>query len=291
MTSTLSGVTRHQASLPLLLLDEHAAEIAPAALLTEYPGLLLARRRLLDHPVYRRVDTIEKLRTFMQDHVFAVWDFMSLMKRLQQELTCVRVPWQCPSDAVMARFVNEIVLNEESDEGPDGVPMSHLQLYLAAMEEIGADTTVFARFDSLLRSGESPRAALIEARVPIHVQNFVLNTLEVAQTGRTIEVIAAFLYGREDVIPDMFQHLLTAWNGRRHLIRHFAYYLERHIALDGDDHGPAARRLLERAAGGDSGRWRAAGRAASRAIESRIDLWDGLLQAIEDATGESAEAS
>jgi len=263
-------------------LDDHRVEdsLILDPLLTRYPNLLQARARLLDHPVYQRVNTIDRLRRFMEDHVFAVWDFMSLTKRLQRELTCVSLPWQTPHDAVMARFINEIVLGEESDEGIDGVAMSHLELYLAGMQEIGARTDRFRHFSARLAAGGTPQAAMVAARVPEHVQAFVSDTLDCALEGQTIEAIAFFLYGREDIIPIMFQRLLDRWQGRHGEIAHFAYYLERHIELDGDEHGPAARRLLARYAGQDDARWYRAARAAERAVLSRTRLWDGVLETI-----------
>lgn len=257
-----------------------STDVMPSALLKHAPDLPATRQRLFNHPLYQKVDTVENLRRFMEDHVFAVWDFMSLTKRLQRDLTSVSLPWQPPRDPSMARFINEIVLGEESDVGQNGVPVSHLELYLAAMEEVGADTSRFDRFAASMGAGSTAQSALISAEVPAHVRNFVLRTLDCALHGETIEVIACFLYGREDVIPIMFERLLGTWNGRDHQVPSFAYYLQRHIELDGDDHGPAARRMLERYADGNDDQWRRAGEAAAHAIQSRIQLWDGVQAAM-----------
>ena len=67
------------------------------------------RAALLAHPIYARVNDLAALRAFMQHHVFAVWDFMSLLKSLQRRLTSLEVPWLPPEDPEAARLVNEIV--------------------------------------------------------------------------------------------------------------------------------------------------------------------------------------
>src|SRR6201994_1761066 len=115
--------------------------------------LATLRAELLDHPVYAEVTSVADLRRFMEDHVFAVWDFMSLLKRLQQDLTCVTVPWFPADDTKAARLINDIVIGEETDVGPDGSNVSHLALYLRAMRDIGASTRQFEKFRSLVFVG------------------------------------------------------------------------------------------------------------------------------------------
>src|SRR5258708_10911556 len=146
------------------------------------------RSQLLDHSVYAEVASVEDLRRFMQDHVFAVWDFMSLLKRLQQDLTCTNVPWFPASNAKAARLINDIVIGEETDVDPDGSYVSHLDLYLRAMEDVGASTHQFDTFRSLARAGTSIEAAMVQTEVPPHVQAFVAHTMLLAQSGSTEEV-------------------------------------------------------------------------------------------------------
>ena len=101
-------------------------------------GIEAARQRVLRHPLYRQLQgttsgppALGLISTFMVHHVWAVWDYFQLLKRLQQELTCVRLPWRPVADPQLRRFVNEIVLEEETDVLEDGVTYgSHLELYL-----------------------------------------------------------------------------------------------------------------------------------------------------------------
>ena len=241
------------------------------------------RSQLLDHPVYAEVDSVEDLRRFMQDHVFAVWDFMSLLKRLQQDLTCTNVPWFPAANAKAARLINDIVIGEETDVDPDGSYVSHLDLYLRAMEDVGASTHQFDTFQSLARAGSSIEAAMAKTEVPLHVRAFVSHTMMLAQSGSTEEVLAAFFYGREDIIPEMFSRLQKILPGARETddpLRHFAYYIERHIELDGDSHGPMGRELLDGLVAGSPEKDERALHAACDSIKARIDLWDGTLNVL-----------
>ena len=120
-----------------------SAPLAPSAALAPLERLesRLAplRKRLASHPIYAAIQSEQQLRLFMESHVFAVWDFMSLLKALQRSLTCVDVPWVPSRHAASRRFINEIVLGEESDEYQHR-PLSHFEIYLEAMQALDADT-------------------------------------------------------------------------------------------------------------------------------------------------------
>lgn len=259
----------------------HCHHVTPDPVLT--PDIRELRAGLEAHPVFAALKDRDHLRAFMQIHVFAVWDFMSLVKRLQNELTCTRIPWMPPANPEAARLINDIVLGEESDIGADGRPASHLDLYLGAMREVGADTRVFERFMEALREGEMLSQALADEEIPWFVREFVCRTLDTAMNGNRLQVMASFLYGRENVIPSMFQGLLDSWSLKPSDAPQFVYYLERHIELDADSHGPAATRLigveLERNPFG----LEAARMAASEALHARHQLWDGTWEVLRQA--------
>ncbi|MCL8001104.1 DUF3050 domain-containing protein, partial [Brucella sp. 21LCYQ03] len=98
------------------------------------------RELLLRHPLYERISTVEDLQAFTEGHVYAVWDFMSLLKALQVQLTCTSVPWFASSMPNTRYLINEIVLAEESDLYIDGRRLSHFEMYLDAMSVMGANT-------------------------------------------------------------------------------------------------------------------------------------------------------
>ena len=231
------------------------------------------RQGLVQHPVYARLSELSALRTFMSAHVFAVWDFMSLLKTLQQRLTCVTVPWLPVADPVCARWVNDIVLGEETDEVRPGEYLSHFELYLEAMREVGAETGPVLRLVESLRAHHPLETALGAA--PVAARAFVEHTLRQTALG-THEVAAAFLFGREQLLPRVFEHMLEAVRGAP--CPSLRLYLERHILLDGGEHGAHAELLLCRLCGSDARKWHEAERAALGALEARRALWDGVLR-------------
>jgi hypothetical protein len=236
------------------------------------------RRRLMAHPLHTSIITADALRAFMGHHVFAVWDFMSLVKALQRRLTCLDVPWTPRGDRFSRRFINEIVLGEESDEDGHGSFTSHFELYLNAMRQAGARTERMDAFLDLLHRGDSIDSALDRSDAPVAARAFVRCTFRVISSGSLPELAAHFTLGREDVIPEMFRSLVVRLGddapGQFALMRE---YLDRHVDVDQQRHGPMARRLLAGVCGHDAQRWSDAEAAARQALEARVKLWDGVL--------------
>lgn len=228
---------------------------------------------LKSHSMYEKVKTIEDLQHFMQTHVFAVWDFMSLLKRLQKEITCVELPWKpSPFPKDLVRFINEIVLGEESDVDHQGNYCDHFSLYLRSMEEVGATTAdihkLLADFNYLKSCSPT-------------VQKFVTYNIELAVNGKIHEVAAAFFYGRENLIPNMFTSILDSFSknlnrSSKELFGTLHYYLERHIEIDGDEHSVLAQKCLNMLCEDDQTKWTEALTAGLTSLKLRHELWDEI---------------
>jgi hypothetical protein len=242
-------------------------------------ALAPARAELLEHPVYRTVRDRAGLGVFMMAHVFAVWDFMSLLKSLQRKLTGVDVPWTPPRSRTAARLVNEIVLAEESDEVASGLTMSHFELYIEAMRELDVDTGPITSFIRAVATGVPFARALAVVQAPTYVKRFVEGTIALATEGSVEAVAASFLFGREDLVPAMFRRLLSEVAGTREAVS-LRRYLERHVEVDEGQHGPAARALLVDLCGDDPTRWCVATHAARAALIARHALWDGVVRTL-----------
>jgi hypothetical protein len=236
------------------------------------------RARLTSNPLYGNIGTVQDVRVFMESHVFAVWALMALLKALQQRLTCVAVPWAPTPWPESRRFINEIVLGEESDVY-QGRAASHFELYLEAMEECGADT---AAIRSVLASTTAGSFSAEHMTAPAAAREFVAHTFQTIHEGKLHAMAAAFTFGREDVIPDMFRELVRDLNAQQPgKFAKFLWYLERHIEVDGEDHGPLSLRMVADLCGDDPQLWDEAGEAAEAAIMARIALWDGIASQLE----------
>jgi hypothetical protein len=236
------------------------------------------RARVTSHPLYASLNTHQAIVTFLEHHVFAVWDFMSLLKTLQRSLTCVEIPWVPSGPTGSRRLINDIVLVEESDELGGGF-ISHFELYVEGMFEAGADTTVINEFIGLLRAKRPVLEALEAAGVPAPSAAFVRTTWGFIENSPVHCQAAAFAFGREDLIPDMFQQVIAV-REQGNKLDTFVDYLARHIEVDGEEHTPMAMQMLADLCGDDDQKWQQCADTVNLALDARCKLWDGVLSAI-----------
>ncbi len=238
-----------------------------------------ARDRVVGHPLYSALSTHAAITTFMEHHVFAVWDFMSLLKSLQRNLTCVELPWVPTGPTGSRRLINDIVLVEESDELQGGF-ISHFELYLAGMSQAGADRTAIDAFIEALRAKVDVPEALVKASVPAPSAEFVNTTWAFIAQAPVHCQAAAFAFGREDLIPDMFEQVVKVNDNHGGRLDTFVDYLARHIEVDGEEHTPMAMQMLADLNGDDDAKWEECAQTVNRALEARVRLWDGIVSAI-----------
>lgn len=239
------------------------------------------REEIVHHKVYSEIKSIEDLRLFMKYHVYAVWDFMSILKALQNQLTCTSVPWFPSQNAEVAYLINEIVLGEETDIDQNGVRKSHYELYIDAMNQCGADTTPINVFIANLKQNGNLDQALDFSNTPYEAKNFVQSTFQIIQSKKAYLQAASFTFGREDLIPTMFIAMVNEmYLAAPEQISIFKYYLERHIEVDGEHHGHLALQMINSLCGNDTQKWCEAQQATVNCLQQRIELWNGAYNEI-----------
>ncbi len=249
-------------------LDQLQADISPL------------REKIIQHPLFLSLHSLPAMQCFMAHHVAAVWDFMTLLKSLQHQLTCIDIPWIPSSDPTSRRMINEIVLAEESDIDPNGTAISHFELYLNAMTLAGAPTHAMTELVQNIHEGHS----LPDAIAPLQISTpaaagFILDTWRIVTDHPLHDQAAVFAFGRENLIPDMFTEIVRNLGTQfPSELAGFQYYLQRHIDLDQDEHGPLAMRMVTQLCGIDPEKWASATSAVQDALRSRLALWDGALE-------------
>lgn len=237
--------------------------------------------KLKNHDLYHLLKDIQDIRSFMESHVFAVWDFMSLLKSLQNNLTGVKLPWLPKKNAKLTRFINEIVQVEESDLDMNNIPKSHFSMYLESMDEINADRKNINEFLNFLEQGLDVEQALNRIKADDKIKEFVNYTFSIIKKNKPHLTAAAFTYGREDVIPEIFIKIIKELDPKNKKYSNLKYYLDRHIEIDGDTHGPLALEMMHELCGDDINKWTEALKVGEHALQYRIKLWDSIKEKIE----------
>lgn len=244
------------------------------------------RNKLLEHKLYSNIETIKDLQVFTENHIYAVWDFMSLLKALQIRLTCTKTPWLPNNNSQTAYLINEIVLAEETDINQVGERKSHYELYLDAMIDIGAKTEKPVEIINEIANSENIFNAIENINIHPNIKNFLNFTFSVIDEGKPHKIAAIFTFGRENLIPNMFNEILREFekNVSEGDISKLIYYFERHIELDEDEHGPMALEMVSMLAENDPDKWKEIEDISIEALEKRILLWDAINEQIENKT-------
>jgi hypothetical protein len=240
------------------------------------------RDQLKSHPLYSTLSNMNDVAVFMEKHVFAVWDFMSLLKALQNHLTNVNVPWTPKGKGSTARFINEIVMAEESDVNELGEAMSHYEMYIDAMDQVHANTSPIGLFINAIENGDSIENAAKKINLEAPVLAFIQFTMKVVNSNKPHAIASAFTFGREDVIPDMFLEIINQSKTKNddNSYSKLLYYLNRHIELDGDEHGPISLMMVDELCGEDATKWDDDLETAKDALKFRLKLWDHITETI-----------
>ena len=240
------------------------------------------KNQLLTHSLYEKVKTIDDLHCFLENHIYAVWDFMSLLKALQNKLTCTTTPWLPIGNPEVRYLINEIVVAEETDLTIDGSRQSHFEMYLDAMQQSGASTREITAFLENVKATQNIFVSIKQSNLHPNVKAFLDFTFRVIEEGKAHEIAAAFTFGREDLIPSMFTEILKNFqiNFPETNLSKLIYYFERHIELDADEHGPMAMQMISELCGTNETKWKEVEEVSKQALEKRIGLWDAIKEQI-----------
>ncbi len=250
---------------------------------TVHQNIQAYKNQLLQHSLYEKVKSIDELHCFLENHIYAVWDFMSLLKALQQKLTCTTTPWQPIGNGQVRYLINEIVVAEETDLAFDGTRQSHFEMYLDAMQQCKANTIPVSHFLENVNATQNIFVSIKQSELHPNVKAFLDFTFRVIEEGKPHKIAAAFTFGREDLIPSMFTEILRNFqtNFPETDLSKLIYYFERHIELDADEHGPMAMQMITELCGDNATKWKEVEEVSLQALEKRLGLWDAIEQQIE----------
>ena len=239
------------------------------------------RLSLERHRVFDQLITNEDLQLFMSWHVFSVWSHMSIIKRLQLEFTCTCLPWTPYRSAKAAYLINKIVSENESTALTNNTYLSQFELYLCAMEEIGANTFSIRTFVDLIAANMPLQDALKISNASPAIDEFVLTNTHIAISGSVEEVLGCMIYADEYISPKSFMRSSAGSALSRFDEEKFSLYLKMCCSTDPHRRHSDITNLLIEQTNGNESRLKTCLDAALGAIKRQANLWDALACKIE----------
>ena len=186
------------------------------------------------------------------------------------------IPWMPNQNTRngLTNFINEIVLCEESDYIDDIGYISHFEIYLLAMDKMNADTSQIILLTEKLKNEGYNKKLIDELSIYDEVKDFVKFDLDVALSRNLPKIIGSFTLGREKVIPNMFSYIINCIENNNST-KNLLTYLDRHINIDGDRHGPLSIKLLDTICDTDHA-YALAYNSGITSLQLRLKVWDKI---------------
>lgn len=243
----------------------------------------ILREQLANHSLYCAINNKHKLKIFMEHHVYAVWDFMSLIKAMQNHIAPTTIPWIPPKNSYFANYINQIVLEEESDrelaKDTHRTSTSHFESYVDAMKEVGGNTFLITNFINSVND-KGLDLTLDNEHIPVPAKQFMTFTFDIIKQNQLHLLATALAYGREVLVPLLFRSLQQGIQISEKEAPNLYAYLNRHIQLDEQEHGPIVMRMLQDLCAGSDIKKAESLEVAELALVTRLNFWDGIYQAL-----------
>lgn len=239
------------------------------------------KNKLQAHPAFNSIQSLAELKIFSAYHIFLVWDYMSLLKSLQTQLTCIQTPWK-PVQSPYARYlINSLVLKAESDIAADGNYASHYEMYRDAMQAMNADTGLMDNLMAHIETDMPVIKAIELSNIPGPLKDFLEYTFWVVQKSSLHEQAAVLCYGREGFGHLLLYQRVVALQGNHtNELQPLIYYLRHKNEINEKYHSQLSAILLEQLCGTDEKKWHEASQAANQSLRNRIRLFDFIHEKI-----------
>ena len=233
---------------------------------------------LESHRLYTALTRREALATFTEYHVVCAWSYNALLRSLQRDIFTQSLPINSDAHKEAIRILSEVAIEEQANESDDGQFISHLELYLDAMEDLGANTAPIIGFFDILAGGVGAAKAVEYADFCPEVAAYARTTVRLLER-QFHERAAGLFYEGEYFIPDRFLHQLNRLTPAVPVDRLLEYF-DGHIEGLKRPGYSAAGRLVEIFTADDEILSEEAEQVGEQVMRQRVHLWNTVYDLV-----------